>query len=257
MQPHGMFMKKLITLPDTPFSANDDGTAFDRERERLHRQMLSSVSHDLKTPLASIIGSLEVFERMKDKLAEDKKIALIEVALQEAYRLDNFITNILDMAKLENGMVKAKREDSDVAGLVRDSLMRINNRLSGSIVHFNPEGRLDVATDAVLLSRAICLVLDNAVKYGGKPPIIDIEIGKKNEQTAFISIQDNGSGILPDRQEVIFSKYTRFGKEDQQNAGTGLGLSIGRAIMQLLGGDLVLSATENGKTIFILSFSIQ
>lgn len=249
-------MEPSIQLITTP-PANDEDTLFEKERERLHRQMLSSVSHDLKTPLASIIGSLEVFERMKDKLTEDKKLSLIQVALQEAYRLDNFITNILDMAKLENGMVKARQESAEIGGLIRDSLIRINNRLSGSTVNFNPDGRMDVMTDAVLLSRALCLVLDNAVKYGGKPPVIDIELGKSDDHTVFIAIRDNGPGILPGQKDAIFSKYTRFSREDQQNAGTGLGLSIGRAIMNLLGGDLVASTSPEGRTLFTLTFPFQ
>src|SRR3984885_4716957 len=78
----------------------------DDERERLHRQMLSSVSHDLKTPLASIIGSLEIYERMRNTLSAEKKQMLVETALQEAYRLDTFVTNILDMARLEEGKLR-------------------------------------------------------------------------------------------------------------------------------------------------------
>lgn len=244
-----------LSMPDQP-AAPLNTESFDRERERLHRQMLSSVSHDLKTPLASIIGSLEVFERMKDKLAEDKKLSLIQVALQEAYRLDNFITNILDMAKLENNMVKAKHEDADIASLIRDCLLRLNNRLSNSTVNFHPTERIEVMTDAVLLSRAICLVLDNAVKYGGKPPVIDITLGRRDDNIVFIDIKDNGDGVPAERKEAIFSKYTRFTKEDQQNAGTGLGLSIGRAIMNLIGGDLVTSSPD-GHTIFTLTFPAQ
>lgn len=234
----------------------EDNGSFDRERERIHRQMLSSVSHDLKTPLASIIGSLEIFDRMKDRLAEDKKNSLIQVALQEAYRLDNFITNILDMAKLENGMVKPKSEDTDIISVIRDCLMKMSNRLSQSVVHFNPAEKIDVKTDPVLLSRAVSLVLDNAVKYGGNPPVINIQVQRPAQDMIVIDVQDNGIGIPQERKAVIFSKYTRFAKEDQQNAGTGLGLSIGRAIMQLLQGDLVVSETTDGHTVFSLSFRV-
>ena len=229
----------------------------DPERERIHRQMLSSVSHDLKTPLASIIGSLEVFERMKDKLPEDKQVTLINVALHEAYRLDNFITNILDMAKLDNGMVKTRREETEIGALLKNCMTRISNRLNGSTVNIQSNTPLNVITDPVLLSRVVCLILDNAVKYGGSPPVINVEFGKEDSGKAFINIDDNGRGVPTSHAEAIFSKYTRFAKEDQQNAGTGLGLAIGRSIMSLLGGDIRSSNLAGGGAQFSLHFSAQ
>src|SRR4051812_36475440 len=97
--------------------------AFEQERERLHRIVLSSVSHDLKTPLACIIGSLEIFERTKEKLTLEKRNTLINTALQEAYRLDSFITNILDMAKFESDAVKVKKEVCVMELLLEDCLI--------------------------------------------------------------------------------------------------------------------------------------
>ena len=89
---------------------SESPSAFDKEREHMHRRMLSSVSHDLKTPLVSIIGALEIYERMQDTLPREKQMELIHVALQEAHRLNNFITDILDRAGLENGLVSVERE---------------------------------------------------------------------------------------------------------------------------------------------------
>ncbi|HEU0118848.1 MAG TPA: ATP-binding protein [Alphaproteobacteria bacterium] len=229
---------------------------FDKDRERMHRQMLSSVSHDLKTPLASIIGSLEVFERMKDKLQGAQKDELVKVALQEAYRLDNFITNILDMAKLDNGLVKPRHEAAEVSAVVRDCLLRLNHRLRHSTVNVKSTGTLDIATDAPLLTRAVCLILDNAVKYGGTPSVIDIEYGRKDDHIGFISIADNGRGIAQSQLGLIFNKYTRFAKEDQQNAGTGLGLAIARSIMNLLHGDVTAANQSNGSAILTITFPV-
>jgi len=236
---------------------SDNLENFNRERERMHRQMLSSVSHDLKTPLASIIGSLEVHARMKDKLSVEKQETLVRLALEEAYRLDNFITNILDMAKLENGMVKIKQEKTDVNALLKNCLLRLSNRLQNCNTVFLATDVLEVTSDPVLLSRAVCLVLDNAVKYGGAEPRIVLNYGLKTSQLAYITVQDNGRGILPSQMDAIFSKYTRFAKEDQQNAGTGLGLSIGREIMRLLGGDIHVTNNEEGGGLFTLTFAVN
>ncbi len=235
----------------------DDLRVFDTERERLHRQMLSSVSHDLKTPLASIIGALEVFERMKDKLSIDKQATLVNVALQEAYRLDNFITNILDMGRLDNGMVRVNEERCEIGSVISNTLLRMNTRLHGVKVNVANSPHLETVTDPILMGRALSLVLDNAVKYGGLPPVIDIQWGTIDDTLGFIHVHDNGSGIPETRIESIFSKYTRFVQEDQQNAGTGLGLAISRSIMALLGGDITAANTPASGALFTLHFPLS
>jgi two-component system sensor histidine kinase KdpD len=237
-------------------SGTGDPQIFEEERERLHRHMLSCVSHDLKTPMASIIGALEVIDRAKDKLSHEKQEQLISVALQEAYRLDSFITNILDMARLENNMVKARHENAEIGDLIRHCLTRADTRLRGSQIIFEPKGAISVATDSVLLCRAISLVLDNAVKFGGMPLVLHIDCGVDENNAGYIGIRDNGGGIVEDKMEIIFSKYTRFGKEDQQNAGTGLGLAISRAIMNLLGGSIAAANHPDGGALLTLRFPL-
>ncbi len=229
----------------------------DHEREAFHRQILSSVSHDLKTPLASIIGSLEIYERMGSRLSNEQREKLMTVALQEAYRLDNFITNILDMARLENGMVKTRRETMPLAMMVNDCFTRLGNRLQGSNISTKaPDDAIQVTTDPTLLSRAICLVLDNAVKYGGNPSTVSVAYGRNGGSDVFISVTDNGPGIPQEKLEEVFAKYTRFARGDQQNAGTGLGLSIAREIMRILGGTIKAGIAPEGGAVFTLKLPV-
>lgn len=231
-------------------AAGPKPSTLDEEREKLHQAMLSSVSHDLKTPLASIIGSLEIYERMHERLAADKKDALINTALNEAYRLDNFITNILDMAKLENGMVKPKREEISLQILLRDCMIKLGHRERSEHIqlpHAYPVETIEA--DGALLARALFIVIDNALKHGEVPIVLSLLV---DNGALLINVRDHGMGIPPEREEEVFSKYTRFSRKDQQNAGTGLGLSIARAIMRLQGGDIEAMNHAGGGSVFTL-----
>lgn len=227
---------------------------FDETRENVHRQILSAVSHDLKTPLATMIGSLEIYMRMDEKLSHEKKIQLIKAALGEAYRLDNFVTNILDMAKLESGMVKIKNEPCDLSQLLQDSITRIGPRAERGSITLEPSTDTPtVHTDPLLLAKAAGIVLDNALKHAGSQPVIRLAYGVTDDH-AYIRISDDGPGIRPEKTEAIFSKYTRFSKSDQQNAGTGLGLAICRQIMTLLSGSVNVENRAEGGAAFTLKF---
>lgn len=220
-------------------------TQFAADRDRLHLQMMSAVSHDLKTPLASIIGSLEIHDKMKEALTEEKKEILLKTALEEAYRLDGFITNILDMARLENGMTKMHVRHCELEQVVQDCIQRLGDMSSkAEIKIIKPKFSTALDTDSSLLSRAIQCLLDNALKHSGNAqPKIQIDFSSSETELA-IHIKDNGTGIPEGEQETIFSKYTRLAKKDYKNAGTGLGLTIARAIVQLLGGSVYLEKSD-------------
>lgn len=232
----------------------------DEMREYLHRQMLSSVSHDLKTPLATIIGSLEVMTMLHDKLSEEKRRSLINSALTEAFRLDYFITNILDMAKFEASAVKPRFEASRMERLVQDSLSRLGPLKTRGELQIHLVGEHDeIWTDPILGSRAVGLVLHNAFKhgirkYGNDAPCVEIEHGVTGNE-GFVRIRDHGDGIPADKQALVFDKYTRLQRSDQQNAGTGLGLTICRHIMKLLDGRIELASHPDGGAVFTLFFT--
>ncbi|MDR3449549.1 MAG: ATP-binding protein [Alphaproteobacteria bacterium] len=243
-------------VEETEGSAAANTAWLNQERESMHRKMLSAVSHDLKTPLASVIGSLEVMERMKDRLSPEKQRELFAVALQEAYRLDSFVTNILDMAKLESGSIKPQRENVVCAVMVRQAVARMGHRLAHSDVTMLDENPgLAFSSDAMLLARALNLLLDNAVKYGGEKPAITIAFGRA-EEGAYISVSDEGEGVPADKVDSLFCKYTRIAKQDTQVAGTGLGLAICRAIMTVLGGTVSASANSPRGMVFTLKIPV-
>lgn len=230
--------------PDNAPDSRDDTLA--REREQLHRSVLSTVSHDLKTPLACIIGSLEIYAHAKDKLSPDIQGVLIDTALQEAYRLDSLLTSVLEMARLESGAVQVKKEPCDMELLLQDCRTQLSPRLGACDISIKAvPGAFRVTTDPLLLTRAICMVLENAAKCGPPHPVIGIAYEMAGDQV-IIRIWDNGPGIAESRREEIFSKYTRFAAHGQNHAGIGLGLPICRAILRLLGGTVTASNLADG-----------
>lgn len=228
-----------------------------RCRAQWHQAMLSSVSHDLKTPLASIIGSLEIYERTKATLPVDRQEVLIGTALQEAYRLDMFITNILDMNRLDAGQVGIQPDLCDIGEILKNTLAGFAHRLRDSDRRvYALAGKMNVRTDATLLSRALGTLVDNAITYGGKPLLLRVEFGKEGD-LVFIRVQDNGKGIPESRLEAVFSRYTRLQSGDCRKAGTGLGLTICREIMRLLGGSVVAGRADCGGAALTLRLPLQ
>ncbi len=236
--------------------ADNDAKSADKIREDLHRQILSTVSHDLKTPLATIIGSLEVYQKMYDKLSPEKRQLLLHASLAEAYRLDNFITNILDMTRLEAGVVRASAEVCDIQQIIKDTITRLGPKGLAATVEISISPRAgDLITDPMLLGRALGLVVENSLRHGGggKAPIIEIT-SSHNGHAHSIHVRDHGPGIPENRLEDIFAKYTRFNNADYQNAGTGLGLSIARELMTTIDGKITAQNHAAGGALFMLQF---
>ena len=227
---------------------------FDETREQIHRQMLSAVSHDLKTPLATIIGSLEIYNRMDEKLSREKQRSLVISALSEAYRLDNFISNILDMAKLESGMVQVNNEKCDLKSLLEDAITRLGPRRERGELRLQRIGSgSTVNTDPMLMGRAVQLLLENALRHTGKHPVVVVDYGIEGSK-GVIRVRDNGPGIPRGQEKNIFSKYTRLGDSDTRNAGTGLGLAICQGIMRILSGEVKAENDTAGGAVFLLVF---
>ena len=216
------------------------------EKEQLRTMLLSSVSHDLKTPLASIIGSLDVYESLNAKLSEENKKILLETAHQEALRLDNFITNILDMAKLESGSVKINKSWVKLSSVLDKGLTTISPHFKGrQIFNETAKNDIEINVEPTLITRALVNILDNISKY--TPPGSNIFISSKiTDEGLKITISDEGPGIEEGMLEEIFNKYTRVKHQDAKIAGTGLGLPIARFILRAHGGDITAANQDVG-----------
>ncbi len=226
------------------------------EKERLRSTLLSSISHDLKTPLASVVGSLTALQDMKASLQAEQKDILLQTALDEARRLDGFITNILEMTRLESGQVVFKENWVSAFDIISNVYGRMRAKLRGRIVQINDNclRTNEVCIDAFLVEQVIQNIFDNILKYTPSGTSIDVW-GEQEENLFCIHIRDHGKGIPEDQVEKIFDKYHRLNKQDTNVAGTGLGLAIARIIMRAQGGNIRATNHPDGGAVFILCFS--
>lgn len=225
-----------------------------QEREKLRSALLSSVSHDLKTPLASVIGSLSVYRSMEAHLDESQRKILISTALVEAQRLDGFITNILDMSKFESGQVQFKQEWFTPEMLVGALQKRMQNKLIGHPLKIQPmPEKVEILADMDLTLQACINVVDNAVKYAPNGKEIDVFWYTDGTQL-LMAVRDYGPGIQSNQFEKVFDKYTRLSRQDTQVAGTGLGLPIARVILQGQKGGLTAANHPLGGAVFTFYF---
>jgi len=211
----------------------------DAETERLRSALLTSISHDLKTPLAAVLGSAGTLRDLADKLSAGEKAELLGTIIDESERLNRFIANLLDMTKLESGAIVPNVALHDLGEIVGSALRRASRILSRHEVELDLAPDLPMLElDAVLFEQVLFNLLDNAAKYA--PPETTIRIqGWRNGDAVCLRVLDEGSGIPPADLEHIFDKFYRAQKTDQVRAGTGLGLAISRGFVEAMHGTIV------------------
>ncbi len=228
-------------------------TRISEEREKLRVMLLSSVSHDLKTPLAAIIGALSAYLTLGTKLKPEKHNELIEGSLEEARRLDSFITNILDMTRLETGNIKFRQEWCDLKHFMLDITKRMHQRLKQRELHVTlPDMPIEAHMDIIMTGQVMQNLIDNACKYTPAGTPIGIEWHIEEAGNLICTVRDHGDGIPAGQFTHIFDKFARLHKKDSQPAGTGLGLAIARAVMESQGGWISADNHPHGGALFTL-----
>ena len=227
------------------------------ESERLRSALLTSISHDLGTPLASIIGAASSLKSVGERYDDAQRSVLVSTILEEAERLNRFVGNLLDMTKLEAGAVTPKSELIDLAEIVGTALQRAAKVLT------NHKVKIDIAADLPMLSLDFVLfeqvlfnLLDNAAKYAPRDSTIEIR-ARRRERSVRIDILDEGDGIPRDQFERIFDKFHRVHEGDRRRPGTGLGLAICRGFVGAMGGTIRASnRTDRSGADFVIEFPL-
>ena len=208
------------------------------ETEHLRSALLTSISHDLKTPLASVLGAAGTLRDLSGRLSEAEKTDLLKTIIDESERLNRFIANLLDMTKLEAGAVVLNTSPHDLREIVGSALRRADKILAHHRVELELGGDLPMLNlDAVLLEQAVFNVLDNAGKYSSEGSTILIR-SLRDRDSVVLEILDEGTGIPPEDLEHIFDKFYRVQKSDHVRAGTGLGLAISRGFIEAMKGTI-------------------
>jgi two-component system sensor histidine kinase KdpD len=208
------------------------------ESERLRSALLTSISHDLKTPLASVLGAASTLRDLAGNLTEAQKHDLLATVIDESERLNRFIANLLDMTKLESGAIVPNTALHDLSEIVGSALRRAGKILVRHRVSLELAADLPMLElDAVLFEQVLFNLLDNAAKYA--PPDTTISIrGVRDRDSIVLQIMDEGGGIPPAELESVFDKFYRVQKGDHVRPGTGLGLAISRGFVEAMHGTI-------------------
>ena len=225
------------------------------EQERLRAAMLTAVSHDLRTPLAGILGALSSVRAYGAQMPAPEREALLLGAEDETQRLSRFVGNLLDLTRLDAGALTPKTEAVQLAALVPAVVQRLAPGVETHPVQLRLPADLPALwLDPALFEHVLANLLDNARKYTPEGSGIEV-VAERHRFTVALEVRDHGPGIPPDELGKIFDLFHRVRQGDKARAGTGLGLAIARGFVQAMGGSL--TARNRGDTtgaVFAIEF---
>jgi two-component system sensor histidine kinase KdpD len=226
--------------------ADVDRARLEAEADRLRSALLTSISHDLKTPLSAIMGAAATLKEYSLAMAEPDRTELLSTVVDESERLNRFIANLLDMTKIESGAMAPNDALHDVGDIVGSVLRRAAKITARHRTELDLQPDLPMLkVDPVLFEQVLFNLIDNAAKYA--PPQTTIIIrGRTDGAFVVLQVIDQGPGIPPEDLDRVFDSFYRVRKGDHVRAGTGLGLSICRGFVEAMGGTITAGNRTDG-----------
>lgn len=228
-----------VAIERTQLVADVDKAKLAAEADKLRSALLTSISHDLKTPLAAIMGAAGTMKDYSGAMSEADRADLLATIVEESERLNRFIANLLDMTRIETGATEPNLSLQYVGDVVGSALRRADKILARHRTMIDIPADLPmIRLDPVLFEQVLFNLLDNAAKYAPAGSTVTME-GRVDDGAVVLRVMDEGPGIPKADLERVFDSFYRVRKGDQVRAGTGLGLSICRGFVEAMGGAIV------------------
>jgi two-component system sensor histidine kinase KdpD len=224
------------------------------ESERLRNSLLSALSHDLRTPLTSLVALAETMAESSPPLSEAQR-AMAQALREETVRMSTLVSNLLDMARIQSGEVKLNLQWQPIEEVVGSALRASRAALSGhELATCIPADLPLVHFDAVLIERVLCNLLENAGKYTQPGSTVTLS-ARLHGAWLNVEVGDNGPGLPPGDEESLFEKFTR-GERESAKPGVGLGLAICRALVEAHGGTIRAANQPGGGAMFTFTLPL-
>lgn len=225
-----------VALERAEFAAQAVDTEALRRTDRLRGALLNSVSHDLRTPLSTVLGSVTTLLEYGKSLAPRVQRDLLVSIQEEAERLNRYVGDLLDMTRLEGGALITRRDWVDIRDVLRAAVERVKRRLDNRAVASDFPAELSmIMTDPSLLEQALVNILENAIAYSPDGSAIEVA-AYEDRGNVVISIEDEGRGIPTEELERVFEKFRRMEEATDRGKGAGLGLAISKGFVEAMGG---------------------
>lgn len=222
---------------------------------KLYNTILNSLSHELRTPIAAIIGATDNLQNQNEKLTEENKIELVKEISKASFRLNQQVENLLNMSRLESGIIKPKRDWCDIAEVVYDAVKRIEENGISQQIHVNINPAIPLfKLDKGMLEQVIYNLVNNSALYTDAHCTINI-IAICHADVLNIIIEDNGNGFNQEEMVHVFDKFYRL--KNTKTGGTGLGLSIVKGFTEAMGGSIHLENISTGGARFTINIGAE
>lgn len=243
---HSLSQQALNVWQRMQLNTELESSKLKAEMEQLRSALLSSVSHDLRSPLSAMMGSAESLQMLDNQLSAEDRKELLDTIVQESGRLDRYIQNLLDMTRLGHGSLKLERDWVSVADIIGSARQRLKRFFPEVELTYQAEADMPLLyVHAALLEQGIFNILENAAKYSppGEPVLVFVS---HKANICRIEIEDSGPGIAESLREKVFDMFYVVADGDSKRHNTGMGLAICRGMIGAHGGTVKADAARVG-----------